>query len=1535
MVQPFSCFIQGEGTLVISCADLLLQQGHRIQGIISSNPAIQKWAAANAVPTYALSKDVAMVIGGEPFDYFFSIANLAIVPEAVLALPRKLAINFHDSLLPRYAGLYATSWALLNQEPEHGITWHEMRAEVDAGRILKQRRIPVQPDETAFTLNAKCYEAAAAAFPELIHELATDTLTSRPQDSAAHSYFGKYQRPPQAGWLDWTQPAEQINALVRALDFGPYENPLLLPKVGIAGQVWAVSTVRPAAAMQAGVPGTILAVDAAGITVATGSTPLRITRLTTLTGEAVSMQEIAMRVGDLLTTLSPADSDQLSTLYQEVARHERYWVRQLQQIQAPELPYADRSGMQPLGTHRMSHQALTTRLDADALVTVFAAYLARLSGMSSFSLGWRAESPTGFAEIFAETVPLPITLDEMSTADAVHAAVQNALTQTRKRQTYARDVRGRMPALRALPAESFRLPVVVTQSMAADTPYPDAELVLHVGRGECCWVYDPAVYSETVIATLEAQFEAFAEHFHTHSDEPLARLSLLTAAEARQVLHDWNATERAYPSEVCVHQAFEQQVERTPQAIALAFADEEWTYAELNARANQVAHHLLSLGIQPDDKIGLCMERSAAMMVGLLGILKAGAAYVPLDPAYPADRIALMMEDAQVPVLISQGGVALPAHPARVIDLEHDWATIAHQPQANPIAEVRSHHLCYMIYTSGSTGKPKGVMIEHRNVLNFFTGMDERIPVMTGATWLAVTSLSFDISVLELFWTLARGFKVVIYADARRQMLRSQVERPIDFSLFYFASYSAEGTAASYDLLLEGARFGDAHGFAAVWTPERHFGNFGGLYPNPAVTSAAIAATTQRIQIRAGSVVSPLHNPIRIAEDWSLVDNLSKGRVGISFAAGWHPNDFVLKPENFADRKAQMFRDIETVQQLWRGETVSFPGPNEMVPVRTLPRPVQPRLPVWITVAGNPETFASAGAAGYNVLTHLLGQSVEQLAEKLAVYHQAWQEAGHPGRGQVVLMLHTYVAESTEEAREVVRQPMINYLASALELTEQAAWSFPAFKQRAEATGKSLKEMFATQELNEDEKQAIFAHAFERYFETSGLFGDLERCIGIVDRLKQIGVDEIGCLIDFGVPTDLALAHLHHLNALRERVTEAAVPQQSESIPQLIERHAVTHFQCTPSMADMLLLDNEAERAFQQLQVLMIGGEAFPSVLAQRLQRLVGGQVLNMYGPTETTIWSTTHQVGAPQKVVSIGRPIANTTLYLLDGQMQPVPLGLPGELYIGGAGVVRGYWNRPDLTAERFVADPFSTLPDARLYKTGDQARYLPDGTLEFLGRNDFQVKLRGYRIELGEIEAALDAYPAIQKSVVMAREDVPGDKRLVAYVLLAQGTQLDEAALREALKAQMPDFMVPAHVLVLQSFPLTPNKKVDRKALPKPDMTILPSSSASFAPPESSLEQQIASIWQELLGLSSVGLNDNFFELGGHSILAVQAQRLLVQRLAVELNVTDLFRFTTVRALAGYLQAQQAAAPAEANSRLQTSLNRAELRKQRMRGG
>lgn len=340
----------------------------------------------------------------------------------------------------------------------------------------------------------------------------------------------------------------------------------------------------------------------------------------------------------------------------------------------------------------------------------------------------------------------------------------------------------------------------------------------------------------------------------------------------------------------------------------------------------------------------------------------------------------------------------------------------------------------------------------------------------------------------------------------------------MDFSLFYFACADVGEWSDKYRLLIEGAKFADTHGFAAVWTPERHFYAFGGLYPNPSVTSAALATLTERIQIRAGSVVLPLHDPLRVAEEWAVVDNLSHGRVAISFASGWQPNDFVLAPENYVNRKEVMRRGIETVRRLWRGERVRrSDGNGTEIEVSILPRPIQRELPIWVTAAGSPETFRLAGEIGANLLTHLLGQSIEQLTEKIAVYRSAWREHGHnPGTGHVTLMLHTFVGSSVDEVREKVRGPFSNYLRSSVDL-----WL-------ARSPGQDIGE------FTEEELADLVSYAFDRYFDTSGLFGTPNTCLRMIDRLQAIGVDEVGCLIDFGVDFDSVISSLHYLDKVRE-----------------------------------------------------------------------------------------------------------------------------------------------------------------------------------------------------------------------------------------------------------------------------------------------------------------------------------------------------------------------------------------------------------------
>ncbi len=593
---------------------------------------------------------------------------------------------------------------------------------------------------------------------------------------------------------------------------------------------------------------------------------------------------------------------------------------------------------------------------------------------------------------------------------------------------------------------------------------------------------------------------------------------------------DYNKTEADYPRESTIVQLFEQQVARTPDAVAIVSAGRGLTYRELDRRSNQLARHLQQFGVRRDTLVGIAVERSVEMMIGLLAILKAGGAYVPMDPSYPVQRIALMIEDSEAPVLLATERTrsCLGKTARHIVSIDGDADAIAGNG-THPVSSAPGwQNLAYVMYTSGSTGKPKGVMIEHRNVVNFFTGMDRAIGPDPGV-WLAVTSISFDISVLELFWTLTRGFQVIIHGD--------------------------EGT---------------------------------------------------------------------------------------------------------------------------------------------------------------------------------------------------------------------------------------------------------------------------------------------------------------------------------------------------------------QTIPDEIRNHAVTHMQSTPSLARIIAVNPDGLAALGRLKKLLLGGEALPPSLIRQLRQEFRGEMHNMYGPTETTIWSTTFRINGDSDSIPIGKPIANTQVYVLDSGLKPVAAGEAGDLYIAGDGVVRGYWRRPDLTAERFLGDPFR--PGNRMYRTGDIARFLPDGNLEFLGRADFQVKLRGFRIEIGEIEAALENQAGVGQAVVVAREFKPEDTRLVAYVVRKPGTELEIADLRVALAATLPEYMVPSNFVFLDSLPLTANGKIDRNALPNPS-TVEDEASAASEPPRNELERMIAQAWKDALGVDRVGLNENFFDLGAHSLMVAEVHIQLQQLLGRELSLVDLFQFPTVTALANHLNGEDSA--------------------------
>jgi natural product biosynthesis luciferase-like monooxygenase protein len=1076
------------------------------------------------------------------------------------------------------------------------------------------------------------------------------------------------------------------------------------------------------------------------------------------------------------------------------------------------------------------------------------------------------------------------------------------------------------------------LPSLTAERIDLDTGASMLDLSLYVtrtaGNLRGHFEYNTDLFDSGTIDLMVERLETLLSGIAANPATPLSGLTVLSANERRRLLGDWNDTAVDLRSWRCIHAQFEDQVERTPDAVALVFRDRELTYRDLNARANQVAHRLSRHGVGPDALVGICIERSLEMVVGILGILKSGAAYVPVDPSYPRERQALILEDSQVAVVLTQKLLErrLPQH-LTIIPLDASHEHPAHDDERNLASSVSPDHLAYVLYTSGSTGFPKGVMVTHRNVANFFAGMNALHADEPPGVWLAVTTISFDISVLEQLWTLTRGFRVVIQPEQTAPPLPVDLApaRPeMQFSLFYFECDEQQGHDSKYRLVLEGARFADDHGFTAVWTPERHFHPFGGLYSNPSVVGAAVAAVTRHVGVRAGSVVLPLNNPVRVAEEWSVVDNLSQGRVGVAFAPGSHPNDFVLAPDVYGDRKAWMLREIETVRKLWRGETVRLRGGSgDEVEVRIFPRPVQPELPGWLTAIGA-DSFRIAGERGLNVLSHLLFHDVRELTEKIVAYRQARRQHGHAGPGHVTLMVHTFVGRTMNDVRETVREPLSEYLRSSADMFVKLGL---AGKFKVDPAG-----------FSDDDREAFVEHAFERFFDFNALFGTPESCAGMIETLQAIGVDEVACLIDFGVDFATVMNGLRLLAEVRDRGRAArshgaSLPADEASFSAVMLKHGVTHLQCTPAMARMLLSERDAADALRALRRLYVGGDTLPPTLAAQLAKRVG-EVWNMYGPTETTIWSTTTRGLRLHPGVTVGRPIANTQLYVLDRDLRPAPVGVPGELFIAGAGVARGYFHRPELTQERFLSDPFSSDSQARMYRTGDLVRYRGDGALEHLGRLDHQVKIRGHRIELGEIESRLTQDPAVREAAVVARTDPSGEKQLAAFVVAAPGTNVALENVRLHLRRHLPDYMIPSTLAVVESLPLTPNGKIDRRALTAWHAESAPPASQSapstacamdearaFVPPvaaapvefvpwRTATERTLVQLWRGVLEIDrQIGLYDNFFALGGHSLQAVMLVGRIREMFRIELSLRDFFATRDLAALATMIDAAAAA--------------------------
>jgi natural product biosynthesis luciferase-like monooxygenase protein len=681
------------------------------------------------------------------------------------------------------------------------------------------------------------------------------------------------------------------------------------------------------------------------------------------------------------------------------------------------------------------------------------------------------------------------------------------------------------------------------------------------------------------------------------------------------------------PAFKSIHEMFERQAEQTPNALALVSAEQELTYDELNGRVNRLAHYLRKRGVRPGARVGVCIEQSPDLITGLLATLKAGGACVLLDPALTGEQASLIASQAGASVILTRQHLAgsFKPLPAQVVCLDSDREHVARESEVNPPVAAAPDAPAYLICAGRSGSPDETSLVTQENLAASLEVMDGQLGREAGGL-LVLDHMDGGRVFKGWLWVLTRGGYLVFPsgADAGEALRwlrgRRRAGREVEFSLLYFDGKGGATGPDKYELLIEGTKFADTHGFAAVWTPERHFHEFGGMYPNPSVTSAALAMITERIQLRAGSVVAPLHHALRVAEEWAVVDNLSRGRVGISFAAGWHADDFAFAPGNYAGRKEAMIRGVEEVRRLWRGEAVgALNGAGKSVELRTFPRPVQPEVPVWVTCSGNPETFALAGELGANVLTHLLGQSIEELREKVELYRASLARHGHdPETGRVTLMMHTFLGEDVEAVRATVSKPFCNYLASSISLIQRqlgnpatAGANAVPWRKSASAAAERTTTNAAPVALSDGEKEELVAYGFKHYFDTAALFGTPETCLELVGELRAIGVDEIACLIDFGVETGAALESLSQLHLLKEHFRSEPGLRRSP----LCIAPDVSMLQCDAATLSSLSSEPLAKSWSSQLQVLLLTEDQTAHGDGSRIKNGATGQAFQLPPP--------------------------------------------------------------------------------------------------------------------------------------------------------------------------------------------------------------------------------------------------------------------------------------------------------------------------------
>jgi len=1557
LVNLSSFCIIGEDTLLTKCADTLLQRGHTIVGVIAQNHFIEKWAKEAGIPLFESISAFQQYRSDWVFDYFLSIANGKIIQEDILRLPKKLAINYHYSLLPSYAGTYATSWAILNGEKSHGVTWHVMTKEIDGGDILKQAHFRIDKHETAITLNLKCYSYAIKTFDELVEDLEHNRYTLTKQNPLQRHYSTLKKRPPRNGLIAWDESAQEIDRLCRALTFGNYLNQLGLPKLTIGSKVYTIQALRTLEEHAIAAPGTVVGISDEALHIATSTLNVAIDQLVTSDGLPCTLSDFVERhnikIGYQFSSPTPERINELDKAYARCIKHESYWVGKIQEILPGKLKFFVSSelgsGSKKIITTQVS-EVLYIRFNKhrnetierkNILITVIFLYLYRLNNCDNFTsdVSWPElyASHANVAQYFSTQVPLTLDFSPEIVFEKALVSVLKTLDELSKHQTYARDIKLRYPKELSHVKHLNLITVAIVEDIHTYQPNNAALNLAIASDGSAFAILaDSLLFPKDISPAL---FEAMPDHILNlmtailkYPERGIAHLEILTTSERQMILHDWNHTTVPNLRNVMVHQLFEEQSLRTPNHTAVTFQDQRLSFSILNERANQLAHYLQQSSIIPDTPIAICAKRGLEMVVGILAILKAGGAYVPLDPHYPIDRLQFILENSQAEILIlshTDLSNRFENYRGRIVDLEQDQVEITRQSKNNPPYTTTPRNLAYVIYTSGTTGKPKGVAIEHRSLVNHMLWMIPKFHFSEQDIFLQKTSFSFDASVWEFFAPLICGGQLAIASsheptDIIDAVLKYKVTI-LQLVPSLFRQILNEPTFVSCETLQQVFSGGEALSLSTVnlfftkMTAKLH-----NLYGPTETTIQVITHSfdSHRIQPDGPSL---LGTPINNTQVYVLDKNLNLVPIGIEgelYIGGLClARGYLNQPELTANRFIHNPFGLKASDIFYKtGDRVRWLPNGHLEYLGRFD--TQIKLNGFRIELGEIEStllqHGSIRECAVVVQGHLNDEGSEN--RHLVAYYVK-KSASHQAAAKNFVkewnsvFQSTYSVSDTPDFKKNITGWISSYTNKPLETAEMLEWIQMTTDRIKQLQPKTILEIGSGNGLI--------------------LFNIVDSC-------------------DYYYATDFSSNVINHTNNIvhkygySEKVSTIAAtaddipyPMLKKSYDTVIINSVIQYFPSLAYLEDVII---------QAIANMKDGGQLFIgdirdfrllkcfhySVKSYNQEELSKERIDYFSLRDKELLVSPEYFILLMKKYPDIANiellpKLGNfdnemnnyrydAILHIRKNKMQEQKTETLG-LCISESEFIKVLDFENTITLNQQADFTFIKYPNKRIIKDYIACNRLYNDTLG-LTSEDYQNILNMHQItkfvktQNKSVKFFLNSFDPFYLNIVIFNPTACTDETIfIDYPLKKSNPELASKPLqtvklletqfsnelKEFLHSKLPKHMVPGRYVPLEKLPLSANGKIDTNALAEIEFT----KSERYTPPNTPVESQLCKIFADVLGLpeDKVGTQDDFFSLGGHSLSALRALSLLKNSFSINLTTRIIFDYPTVEKLSNLI--------------------------------